>query len=278
MATPKNHYALWFAYAADLIQSGRRSFSRLEVADLLAATFECPVSWNWVDADGRFGFELREPIPGFPSHEEAEVWRAGMPAHPLLRWFAHSGDLSPTTVGRVPRDVAGEQGPRLLAEILAPRGLEQQLAIPYRMSMRHEAFVLARGGRDFTDFHVDLARRVQPLLVVLDRQTRVLDGMPAAAGETKLTGRELAVLELLCQGLTAAAIGRRLAVSHRTVHAHLRSIYRKLGVTDRMRAVLMAQEMGLLAPPTSAEERAGSGLVAQWSSATQARLPAALIR
>jgi DNA-binding NarL/FixJ family response regulator len=43
-----------------------------------------------------------------------------------------------------------------------------------------------------------------------------------------------------------AQIARRLVVSVRTVHAHLRSIYRKLGVHTRTAAARAATERGLL--------------------------------
>ncbi|MHA6796634.1 LuxR C-terminal-related transcriptional regulator [Pseudonocardia bannensis] len=52
---------------------------------------------------------------------------------------------------------------------------------------------------------------------------------------------------MLAQGLTALAIGRRLAIAERTVHKHLQRTYAKLGVTDRLSAVLRAQRLGLLA-------------------------------
>jgi 6-phosphofructokinase 1 len=45
------------------------------------------------------------------------------------------------------------------------------------------------------------------------------------------------------------AIAHALQVSPRTVHTHLAHIYRKLGVCDRMRAVLVATELGVLDPP-----------------------------
>jgi len=45
---------------------------------------------------------------------------------------------------------------------------------------------------------------------------------------------------------TARAIAHELQVSPRTVHTHLAHIYRKLGVCDRMRAVLVARELGVL--------------------------------
>ena len=62
----------------------------------------------------------------------------------------------------------------------------------------------------------------------------------------RLTEREMTVLGLIAQGLTAAAIGRRLGISARTVHRHLGNLYRKLNASDRLVAVLRAQAMGLL--------------------------------
>lgn len=62
-----------------------------------------------------------------------------------------------------------------------------------------------------------------------------------------LTPREREVLRLLGDGLTADAIGRRLGVSPRTVHKHQQNLYRKLGTTDRLAAVLHGQRLGLTA-------------------------------
>ena len=70
--------------------------------------------------------------------------------------------------------------------------------------------------------------------------------MAPAAKETRLTGRELVVLGLLGDGLTAAVIGRRLGISTRTVHKHLEHVYSKLGTGDRLTTVLRAQRSGLL--------------------------------
>jgi DNA-binding CsgD family transcriptional regulator len=64
----------------------------------------------------------------------------------------------------------------------------------------------------------------------------------------RLTNREATVLNLLAQGLTAAAIGRRLGISVRTVHRHQGHLYRKLQASDRLVAVLRAQALGLLDP------------------------------
>lgn len=73
-----------------------------------------------------------------------------------------------------------------------------------------------------------------------------LESRPAAASapsSSVLSRREAEVMELVAEGLTNTAIAERLFVSKRTVDAHLRSAFRKLGVADapgtnpRVRAV-----------------------------------------
>ena len=68
----------------------------------------------------------------------------------------------------------------------------------------------------------------------------------AIDGPEGLTGRELEVLALVAEGLTDAEVAERLVVSIRTVHAHLRSIYRKLDVRSRSAATRYALEHGLV--------------------------------
>ena len=52
-----------------------------------------------------------------------------------------------------------------------------------------------------------------------------------------LTAREVDILDLVANGLSNAEIAERLVLSERTVHAHLRSIFDKLGVNTRTAAV-----------------------------------------
>ena len=68
---------------------------------------------------------------------------------------------------------------------------------------------------------------------------------PATPGEA-LAAREMEVLHLLAQELSNPQIAERLIVSRRTVDAHLRSIYDKLGVKSRDAAVRVAREQGLI--------------------------------
>ncbi len=60
-----------------------------------------------------------------------------------------------------------------------------------------------------------------------------------------LTQRESEVLSLLVAGLSNRAIAMKLVVSEETVKTHSRSIYRKLGVSDRAGAVAVALREGV---------------------------------
>jgi non-specific serine/threonine protein kinase len=72
---------------------------------------------------------------------------------------------------------------------------------------------------------------------------------PAPAGAPQvpeeLTAREAEVLTLVARGLTDAQVADELVVSRRTVHAHLRAVYRKLAVGSRHAATRWAMEHGL---------------------------------
>ncbi len=57
-----------------------------------------------------------------------------------------------------------------------------------------------------------------------------------------LTAREHAILDLLVQGLDTKVVAERLCMGEKTVRNHLTSIYSKLGVTNRVQAVLWAEE------------------------------------
>jgi peptidoglycan hydrolase-like protein with peptidoglycan-binding domain/DNA-binding CsgD family transcriptional regulator len=61
-----------------------------------------------------------------------------------------------------------------------------------------------------------------------------------------LTDREVAVLQLAAEGFTNAQIGARMYLSRHTVKEHLSHAMRKLGATNRLRAISEASSLGLL--------------------------------
>ena len=61
-----------------------------------------------------------------------------------------------------------------------------------------------------------------------------------------LTRRELQVLELLAQRMTAQEIAQKLVLSDQTVKRHRANIYQKLGVHSRRDAIAAAVALGIL--------------------------------
>jgi DNA-binding NarL/FixJ family response regulator len=72
---------------------------------------------------------------------------------------------------------------------------------------------------------------------------------PAPAGEPgfeELSGRELEVLLLVAGGANNREIAEQLVIAEGTVKNHLSRIFSKLGVRDRMQAVVKARQSGLI--------------------------------
>ncbi len=62
----------------------------------------------------------------------------------------------------------------------------------------------------------------------------------------ELTRREIEVLKLTAIGLSAKEIAKKLFISERTVQGHLASVYEKLGVGNKAKAIIKALKLGII--------------------------------
>jgi DNA-binding CsgD family transcriptional regulator len=108
-----------------------------------------------------------------------------------------------------------------------------------RAQRREEALTpLGSEGRSMTPEHA-LAARQRTEMPETRRAAKPLAPSTYPAG---LTDREVEVLRLVTKGLTIAQVAAHLRFSFHTANAHVRSIYKKLGVTSRSAAVRYALE------------------------------------
>ena len=73
MATVAQRWDEWLDLVSELAASPCPNFPRERVGRQLAESFQTRVSWNWTDGDD-FGFQLDEPIPGWPTDADYEFW------------------------------------------------------------------------------------------------------------------------------------------------------------------------------------------------------------
>jgi DNA-binding NarL/FixJ family response regulator len=98
---------------------------------------------------------------------------------------------------------------------------------------------------------------VGPVLV----KPQVYPLRPPTRPADTLTQREKSVIACLMQGLPNREISRRLSIAEQTVKNHLRSIFDKVGVSDRLELVLYAvhQKLGLPLIEAEREQATGTG-------------------
>lgn len=171
--------------------------------------------------------------------------------HELSEGLARLGHLHPAVLSylregddRQPRRVSDVATPGswrssvVYEELFRPRSARHQLSLVTQLGPGCGAgWILTRASRDFSDEDVITARLALPLLTAMAELAAVRDGQVPAAVRG-LTGRERTVLELLATGMSARHMARELGISEGTTRKHLVHIYSKLGVHDRLSAVL----------------------------------------
>jgi len=78
----------------------------------------------------------------------------------------------------------------------------------------------------------------------LEELRAFLPAAPKGGPFPELTPREAELVELIAQGLDNAQIAARLSLSEKTVRNHITSIFAKLGVENRARAIVLARDAG----------------------------------
>jgi DNA-binding NarL/FixJ family response regulator len=111
-----------------------------------------------------------------------------------------------------------------------------QLVDAIRVVAAGEALLAPTVTRRLLDHFADALPSTQP--------------QPLPAALARLTERELEILKLLAGGLSNAELAELLFLSETTVKTHISSVLRKLELRDRVQAVVLAYQAGLVRPGT----------------------------
>ena len=242
----------------------RAALATVEAADAAASLTELPglllpALVNLVGADSALWTELdvtAAPDPatgllpgrviGYPEPLLTEQTALALERHaqdfPLTRHTRPGGDGQPIRRSDL-QSMRSFRSSGIYADVARTIGIDQMLAMALTPGGLHVCVSLNRAGVDFTAASVDLVTQLRPLLT--RRVARLQADQAALArgtipGPPQLTARQQQVLRLVGEGLTDAAIGRRLGCSPRTVDKHLEHIYRILGVSCRTAAIAAA--------------------------------------
>ena len=202
--------------------------------------------------------EARERMPPREHWPRAAQARA----HPLGQYYATTCDHAPVRLTDLL--AAGWTLDDDAHDAMAALGItEHQMTVPCDTHRGDFDGWVVMDNNGFSDDDLARLTDLHALLVGLDRHISLFvaatdRGVPPPDAAPMLTPRERVVLELLATGSTAEAVAARLAISPRTVHKHQEHLYRKLGASDRLSAVLAAQRLGLLPPAGRGRGRAVS--------------------
>jgi DNA-binding CsgD family transcriptional regulator len=205
-------------------------------------------------------------LAGFAGALDCQIGVLWVPRGDRLRprvfWHAAATDLGEfkvmTHTSRLPRGVElpgwawqqPEPSRRGNADGVGPPRWRAAVAAGFRTAIAFPAIwadeviaVIELASRD----EIELTDRLKRSLAVigsllgyfLAHRRGILDGQV-------LTDRQVEILKLAAQGLSASPIAEQLGVSPSTVQTHFKNIYSRLGVTNRAAAVAEAMRLGLV--------------------------------
>jgi DNA-binding NarL/FixJ family response regulator len=151
------------------------------------------------------------------------------------------------------RIVAAQAGRECRIIILTTFDLDQYVYAA--LTAGASGFLLKHVSPEYLVSAVKLVRSGDALLApsitrrLVERFAPESAGLPQVPADlSALTPRELEVLRLLASGLSNVELARRLTLSEATVKTHVGRILAKLNVRDRVQAVVLAYQTGLVIP------------------------------
>ncbi len=138
----------------------------------------------------------------------------------------------------------------IVMDIRMPRmdGIEATQRLVSDVRVRARVMMLTTFDHDEYVYEALRAGASGFLLKIADYVRRPRPGASPPPGLATLTSRELEVLGLIAQGLSNAEIGAALFLSEPTIKTHVTRILAKLQLRDRVQAVVLAYESGLVQP------------------------------
>jgi LuxR family transcriptional regulator, maltose regulon positive regulatory protein len=241
------HVALGYA----LVRAGNFEEARtyLETGEALAVS-----AGMWMDAVGARSLRALVDLASGEPSLAIERARAAVD----LAW---QHGIGPTGAGAYARGVLGRvlvdagqpaEGVAALGEALEPlRAMGEPLPVAeVLLALAQGYFSLGRpraAKQALAETDALIQSMVDPgVLRAARRSIAVAANRRSGLADAPLSGREVEVLRLLAQHKSKREIAANLFVSYNTVHSHVRTIYRKLGVGNRAAAIARAQREGLL--------------------------------
>jgi len=151
----------------------------------------------------------------------------GMDGLDGLRRFMENNSAPPAVIlsGHAARDVA-QRAVNMGARGFLPKSMPAQ-------SLLHAIRFMALG------------EKYVPVDILFSTDQADASPAPDGPSATALTARELDVLKALCDGKTNKEIARDLGLREPTIKLHVKTLYRRLGASNRTQAAMIARSWGI---------------------------------